>query len=91
MKKTLSLPDRYLITPEPDASGADAFLCRLEEALKAGIALVQLRSKTMSADHYALLATAALDLCRAFNARLIVNHVAFTRDTLGAEGMHVSS
>lgn len=91
MKNTLSLPDRYLITPEPDASSADAFLACLEQALKAGITLVQLRSKSMSAGRYALLATQALDLCHTFNARLIVNHAAFTRDTPGADGVHLSS
>lgn len=91
MKNTLSLPDRYLITPEPDAMSQDLFLDCLEQAFKTGIALVQLRSKTMSADRYALLARQALDLCHAFNARLIVNHAAFTLDTLGADGVHMSS
>lgn len=91
MKNTLSLPDRYLVTPEPDATSQDVFLDGLEQALKAGIALVQLRSKTMSASHYALLARQALDLCHAFNARLIVNHAAFMLDTLGADGVHMSS
>jgi thiamine-phosphate diphosphorylase len=91
MKTTLNLPDRYLITPEPAAFEADFFLDRLEQALQSGIALVQLRSKTMSADEYAALATQALDVCRTFSARMIVNHIAFVADTLGADGIHIGS
>jgi thiamine-phosphate diphosphorylase len=91
MKNHLDLPDRYLITPEPASFSAEAFLAHLEQSLQSGIALVQLRSKTMNADEYAALAAKALALCHRYGARMLVNHGAFIGDSLGADGVHVGS
>jgi len=69
----LRQPDRYLITPEPDASRQETFLGNLDRALEAGVRRVQLRS--LASDHGTLrpLAEAVLKRCRAGGAELLVN------------------
>ena len=69
----LRQPDRYLITPEPDLQNRDAFLHRLERALKAGVRRVQLRSHALDADGLPPFAEAVLQRCRAAGAELLVN------------------
>ncbi|AOJ73064.1 MULTISPECIES: thiamine phosphate synthase [Burkholderia] len=96
MPEDLALPPYYLITPEPDSdSDADlaAFLDRLSAALSTGLALVQLRVKTLDAAAYAALAADAIARCRAQRARLIVNGPidAGTALALGASGVHLGS
>ncbi|WP_322111765.1 Nudix family hydrolase [Acidihalobacter yilgarnensis] len=86
----LRLPDRYLITPEPEADHA-VFLDRLEQAVKGGIRLVQLRAKTLSNDPLRRLAEAAVMICQRYGARLMLNGTfALARD-IGADGVHLSS
>ena len=84
-----TLPDLYLITPEPAAYPDDeAFLDGLAKALEAGIRLVQLRTKSMSEPAYARLAASALSLCREHDARLILNGPA--SEPLDVDGLHLT-
>ena len=84
----LQQPDRYLVTPEPDPLQQEAFLCRLEQALKAGVRRVQLRSHAMQPDALRPLAEAVLKRCRAAGADLLINaHIELAR-ALGV-GVHL--
>lgn len=86
----LRLPDRYAITPEPSDDRA-AFLAELENVLRTGIKLVQLRSKRMSIESLSVLAVQTLALTRRYGARLIVNGNADLVRRLKLDGVHLSS
>ena len=88
--KALCLPDRYLITPEPDADH-EYVLVYLEAALCRGVTLVQLRSRQQSQADYRALVSRMLGLCRAHNARLLLNAEPSLAEELGADGVHLTS
>lgn len=81
------LPDRYLITPEP---GAD-FLARLDSAFAAGLRLVQLRAKRLSARDYAELARAVCARARPHAAEVLLNADPALVAEVGAAGVHLSA
>ncbi|WP_431823571.1 thiamine phosphate synthase [Burkholderia sp. F1] len=92
MQHSTKLPLTYLVTPEPSADTPLAgFLVDLERALKAGIRLVQLRAKTVTAAQYAWLAGQALTCCRRYDARLLLNAPPDLVETLQADGVHLTS
>lgn len=87
-----ALPPTYLVTPEPPADGRSAdFIAHLERALEAGIRLVQLRAKTLTAPQYASLAEQALACCRRHGARLLLNAPPDVAQALEADGVHLTS
>lgn len=88
--KALNLPERYLITPEPDPRDPQ-FLASLEQALARGISLVQLRAKVMSPADYRVLVPEVQAVCRAASARLLLNADPLLARELGADGVHLSS
>jgi thiamine-phosphate diphosphorylase len=86
------LPPTYLVTPEPPAGEPLAdFIVHLERALEAGIRLVQLRAKTLTAPQYAWLAEQALACCRRHDARLLLNAPTDVAQALRADGVHFTS
>lgn len=85
--KALTLPETYLITPEPDAQ----FLAKLEQALARGISLVQLRAKALSYADYKALVPEVLAVCRTANARLLLNADPQLAQELDADGVSLSS
>jgi thiamine-phosphate diphosphorylase len=86
------LPPTYLVTPEPPAGEPLAdFIVHLERALEAGIRLVQLRAKTLTAPKYAWLAEQAPACCRRQEARLLLNAPADVAQALQADGVHFTS
>lgn len=92
MTKSTQLPQTYLVTPEPMASQPLAdFIAHLECALKAGVRLVQLRAKTLTAQQYAELAREATACCRRFDARLLLNAPIDVARSLGSDGIHLTS
>lgn len=70
-----TLPDCYLITPEPpaDAHEQRVFISHLETALVRGVRLVQLRAKALEPQLYALLAHEVAALCETYDAHLMLN------------------
>jgi 8-oxo-dGTP diphosphatase len=88
--KAVSLPDRYLVTPEP-GSDHSSFLRALEGALGRGVSLVQLRAKRLSAADFRTLVPAVQQLCRQADARLLLNAEAALVSELGADGVHLTS
>ncbi len=96
MQNLVSLPDYYLITPEPEQASDTAlatFLERLVQALEGGRMQVQLRAKTLATGPYAALAAAVLPICRRYDARLILNGpIDIERACwLGVDGVHLTS
>jgi 8-oxo-dGTP diphosphatase len=65
-------PDRYLVTPAPNASDAD-WLERIERALSNGVRRVQLRAPHCEPVRWARLVEAAADACRRHHADVLVN------------------
>ncbi len=88
----LSLPDRYLITPEPtERSDWPLFLEQLEKSLACGIRLVQLRAKGIAPDALLMLAQQALSLCRRYEAKMLLNAPVEMALRAGADGVHLNS
>jgi len=88
--KAVSLPDCYLITPEPGLDHA-RFLGALERVLAKGVSLVQLRARQQSMADYRALVPAVLHLCRQANARLLLNAEPVLAAETGVDGVHLSS
>ncbi len=86
----LRLPDRYAITPEPSGNSA-SFLATLENVLRAGVKLVQLRSKHMLSETLVTLAAQAFAIARRHGARLILNGNADVVRRLRLDGIHLSA
>lgn len=84
------LPERYLISPEPDMS-EQKFLSSVSQALESGIRLLQLRAKNMPAESYLRLAHKVQQLCRAANCHLMLNAQPEVVMQIGADGVHLSS
>ena len=84
----LLLPDRYMITGV--SADETEYLCRLEQALKNGIRMVQFRVK--QSDQLAWLEK-SLELCRRYQALLIVNSsLEFANDVdVDVDGIHLTS
>ena len=92
MTHLTKLPPTYLVTPEPLAGKPLAdFIAQLERALEAGIRLVQLRAKTLTALQYARLAEQALSCCRRHDARLLLNASVDVALALQVDGVHLTS
>ena len=92
MTHPTQLPQTYLVTPEPSADKPLAdFIAHLERTLEAGIRLVQLRAKTLTAAQYVELAEQALACCRRHDARLLLNAPADVAQALQADGVHFTS
>lgn len=85
----LDLPGRYLITPEPDTD--TPFLDHLEQALTAGIRLVQLRSHDLPEAALEALAARALALVHRHGGRLLLNGDPALARRVGADGVHLSA
>jgi thiamine-phosphate pyrophosphorylase len=77
----------YAITPDnPDT---DALARQVEAALKAGVALLQYRSKVLSKDKRLLQAKALAPLARGYGVPFIVNDDVDIALAVGANGAHV--
>lgn len=86
----LRLPTLYAVSDEPRPP-FDAFLSKLEGALRSGVRLVQLRAKTLDEGAYLELARDALGLCRGYRAELMLNAPPQWAAALDAHGAHLNS
>jgi len=86
----LELPDRYLITPDPEGD-TDEFLRMLERALGRGVSLVQFRATNREQVEYEALAVEVVEICRSANARLLLNTNPARALALGADGVHLNA
>jgi thiamine-phosphate pyrophosphorylase len=77
----------YPITP--DTADTDALLRKVEEALKAGVAMLQYRNKSISKDKRLLQAKELAPLARGYGVPLIVNDDIDIALAVGANGAHL--
>jgi thiamine-phosphate pyrophosphorylase len=78
----------YAITDEA-LLPADLLLTRVEAALRAGLALLQFRSKLGSASERLRQAQALVDLCRHYDTPLLINDDIALCQRVGAAGVHL--
>lgn len=86
----LALPDFYAISHAGEI-GAERQLAALDRALARGLRLVQLREPALAADQRAAFAAAAIDLCRRFGARVLINADLALAENVGADGVHLTA
>ena len=77
----------YAITP--DLADTAALLGKVEQALKAGVALLQYRNKIISKDKRLLQARELAPLARGYGVPLIVNDDVEIARSVGANGVHL--
>lgn len=88
--RALELPGVYAIS-NAAALGTGEFLSRAERALAAGLRLLQLREKTLSAAAQRGLGQSLMMLARRYGARVLVNGEVELARELGAHGVHLSA
>lgn len=77
----------YPITP--DTADTDALLRKVEEVLKAGVAMLQYRNKSIAKDKRLLQAKELAPLARGYGVPLIVNDDVEIALVVGANGAHI--
>jgi thiamine-phosphate pyrophosphorylase len=80
---------RGLYAVTPDIADTQALLRRVEQALKAGVAMLQYRSKILSHDKRLLQAKELAPLARGYGVPLIVNDDVDIALAVGANGAHL--
>jgi 8-oxo-dGTP diphosphatase len=82
-------PDRYLVTPAPNASDTE-WLEALESGLAAGVRRVQLRAPHCAPARWKRLVAEAVDACRRHTAEVLVNGDPALAEEFGI-GLHLRS
>lgn len=88
--RALDLPPVYGITCAA-ACGRDAFMLRLERALRAGLRLVQVREKAFDTETLCAFAREVVAMGKHYRARVLVNAGIEVVQRSGADGMHLNS
>lgn len=88
--RALSLPGVYAISASKQFR-PEAFYPELEQVLKAGIRLVQLRAHELTDAAYRDCAGKSSEHCRRYGARLLLNREPQFVDQCGADGIHLSA
>lgn len=86
----LALPDFYAITRAGEI-GPETQLRQLDEALRQGLRLIQVREAALAADARGMFARAVVERARPFGARVLVNGDAALAAAAGADGVHLPS
>ncbi|MFN4324698.1 MAG: Nudix family hydrolase [Azonexus sp.] len=88
--KALALPTTMAIT-NAEAEGTERQLERLEEALHAGLRLIQVRDKNWPAARRLWFAEAVTRLAHSHGAQVVINDDADIARRVGADGLHLSA
>lgn len=88
--RSLLLPPIYAITRAGEI-GSAAALRQLEQALRNGVRLVQIREKQMPQNELQVFARAVLALARNYQTKVLINGDAVLARELGADGVHLTS
>ena len=98
MRLNLSKPILYLITPgataETTTSASEEFqdiLVQISAAVAAGIQLIQIREKNLTARMLFELTANVLGIIRGTSTRVLVNDRADVAASLGADGVHLTT
>jgi len=88
--RALQLPFEYAITHAGEIGAAEQ-LRRLDERLKQGLRLIQVREKSMPRPERERFAAAAIALARPHGARVLINSDIVLAEHLGADGVHLTA
>lgn len=80
----------YLITPDYTGD-LPSYLMALENSLRQGVKLVQLRSKNLPVDEYMTLAHQVIDLAHRYNAKVLLSTSLELLKETAADGIHMPS
>ena len=80
----------YAIT-DPSCIGERDFFCEVENALKGGVTVLQLREKNLTTDELIVRAKKLKPICQKYNVPLIVNDNVQAAIESGADGVHVGA
>lgn len=83
-------PSLYFITDSTNYT-EEEFLCRVEQALKGGVTLLQLREKNRSTREYIELAEKVHAIAKRYNVPLIIDDRVDVALAMDAEGVHVGA
>ncbi len=87
--RALTLPSLYAISNAAEF-GEVEFMCRLSQALKKGLRLLQVREKNLPSEQLTTLAARVITLAHEYGAKVLMNgDVAFAQQ-LGADGVHLT-
>ena len=85
LKKALKL---YLVTDSDILKGRDFYKC-IEEAMKSGVTMVQLREKDVDGKEFLQKAMKLRELTRKYNVTFIINDRVDIAQLVDADGVHV--
>ena len=78
----------YLVTDEKACLGKDFYGC-IEEAIKGGVGIVQLREKNISTKDFYEKALKVKEICKNYGALFIINDRLDIAQAVGADGVHL--
>ena len=78
----------YLVTDEKACLGKDFYAC-IEEAIKGGVKIVQLREKNISTKDFYEKALKVKEICKNYEALFIINDRLDIAQVVGADGVHL--
>ena len=78
----------YLVTDEKACLGKNFYTC-IEEAIKGGVKIVQLREKNMSTKDFYEKALKVKEICKKYGALFIINDRLDIAQVVGADGVHL--
>ncbi len=88
--RALQLPSLYAISNAAEL-GSDEFLQRLQQALRNGLRLVQMREKNLPRAALRELSLRVLELAHAYGALVLINGDIELAQEIGADGVHLNS
>ena len=78
----------YLVTDEKSCNGKDFYKC-IEEAIKGGVKIVQLREKTLSTKDFFIKALKVKEICKSYGVVFIINDRLDIAQAVEADGVHL--
>ena len=78
----------YLVTDEKACLGKDFYVC-IEEAIKGGVKIVQLREKNISTKDFYEKALKVKEICKNYRVLFIINDRLDIVQAVGADGVHL--
>ena len=88
--RSLALPPEYAISQAAEL-GVERFVLRLEERLRGGLKLVQLREKNLPGEALHGLARRVVTLAHARGAKVLINADSALASESGADGVHLTA
>lgn len=87
--QAITLPDTYLITPEPE--DLESFLTTLQNCLLGGIRLIQYRDKSATDSQYAQRLDTIKELAHQSGAKVLINRSIEMFTQVNADGLHLTA